>query len=357
MNKKFVVEYIEKSLGKGLLETLKKRNAVLAGGALTSIYTRQEVNDWDIYFETEEDYYEALLDVGDEFSWPHVLAVTEKAIMFQLHGEDGTIVQFIKGGWPEVEDIFNLFDFSINMAAYTFKDGKLHLHDSFLPSLASRSITFNAKTKYPIISALRVDKYKERGYDISRREFLKVMMAVNNLNLSSWKEFKEQVSGLYGEALEEQLPKDEEFSIDKALEFLDKLKPQVYKKGQNFEKDFGSFGELIYKEYIERMVDKTKPLKMYKIVGEDFMSVVTYSNRLNYAVGEVVNGGDKGIYCFMRKDDVIFKSPNRHLIELEYVGEKWDWDEVILEYGEDEWRVGGDWRVASAEKIEDWYEC
>ena len=49
---------------------------------------------------------------------------------------------------------------------------------TFLKHLARRSLVVNTNTAYPLISLLRCDKYKERGYNISTKEQMSLMFAV-----------------------------------------------------------------------------------------------------------------------------------------------------------------------------------
>lgn len=45
---------------------------------------------------------------------------------------------------------------------------------------------------------LRADKYRVRGYTISRRETMKLGIAVSGLKLESWEDAKAHLSGMYG---------------------------------------------------------------------------------------------------------------------------------------------------------------
>ena len=49
-------EYIlRKSIGEELVKLFTKHNCVLAGGAITSIFSGNRINDYDIYFHTKVD--------------------------------------------------------------------------------------------------------------------------------------------------------------------------------------------------------------------------------------------------------------------------------------------------------------
>ena len=46
---------LERYMGEELVDLCKASNAIIAGGAITSIFTDKEINDLDVYFRTFED--------------------------------------------------------------------------------------------------------------------------------------------------------------------------------------------------------------------------------------------------------------------------------------------------------------
>jgi len=109
------------------------------------------------------------------------------------------------------------------MAAFDFKTEEFVLHNDFLKHNVSRILRFNANTAYPIVSALRVDKYKKKGFNISKSEYLRIMLSILNLHIDNYQELKNQIGGMYGENYDNLLePKEnEEFNI---VNIIDKMK-------------------------------------------------------------------------------------------------------------------------------------
>lgn len=326
-------------------QILSDNNGILAGGALTSLYTRKEINDFDIYFRTKEDYLNALRDVKEEHDFVYVLAHTNKAIMFTTK-MGGEAIQFIHNEfYNHPTDIFNNFDFYINMAAYDFKSKELYLHDKFLTNIAARCLEFNPNTLYPIISALRVDKYKERGYIITKKEFIKIMLAINNLNIKSWEDFKDQISGLYGEKLDLNIDYKSEFSVDKALEIVEAVETDIYKKDYNIEEGKETDVEVIIEK--EKMNNLPEYPKFYKCVSKVLKSLYGGFNRsIEYKLGSVVNGGTNGIYVhsLSSEKELTYWGNERHIIELQPV-DKFDVHKHIISASNGEIQLGGDWKV------------
>lgn len=201
-----------------LTDTLKRYNCYVAGGTITSLFTNRDINDIDIYFRDEQSAIDFLYEVWKEGQW--VTALTKKAIMLK-YGELDIQLIFFKY-FNSAEEIFDTFDFTINMGAYDFKLDQFVLHDDFLKHNSQRILRFNSKTAFPIVSLLRVQKYQDRGYSISKSEFIRMILSSMNMKIESYEELKDQMGGMYGvnyDKLFEEL-KDGEFSLEKAIDII-----------------------------------------------------------------------------------------------------------------------------------------
>ncbi|EBS4516674.1 hypothetical protein DQT32_04600 [Salmonella enterica subsp. enterica serovar Braenderup] len=226
---------IYRNLGEDLVNLLKTTNAILAGGAITSIFSGNEINDYDIYFRSKEDLIvfvrnlycdednleeDQFVDIG-AYSFV-CTSQTERSITFGEPNNDKRKIQLIHFDYfDNATEIFDSYDFSINMGAYDFKHEEFVFSTDFLTDIAQRRLTFNAGTKYPIMSTLRVSKYVDRGYVISKKEMFKIGLAVADLNITSWEELEDQLSGFYGVDVSAMFDRRQEFSIEAAIEMLD----------------------------------------------------------------------------------------------------------------------------------------
>lgn len=180
-------------IGKNMVKTLKEYKCVVAGGCITSLFTRHEINDIDIYFKDNDSIIKALQELDDG---TYILSSTNKAILFK---EKETLFQYIHfRAFEDAGDIFNTFDFAVCMGAFDFETEEFIFHNDFFKDNSQRMLRFNPNTAFPIMSALRVEKYKNKGYEISKMEFIKIILTINNLNISTLEELKEQVGGMYG---------------------------------------------------------------------------------------------------------------------------------------------------------------
>src|SRR5690606_23250806 len=80
-------------LGDDMFDALSKSSAIIAGGAVLSAFTQQEVNDIDVYFRSKHDLVKAFIKVTKD--WDSVyLGHTDKSITLKDR-ESEAIVQFI----------------------------------------------------------------------------------------------------------------------------------------------------------------------------------------------------------------------------------------------------------------------
>lgn len=213
-----------------LLQALADTGAWIAGGAVTSVFTGKEINDLDLYFPSPEAAAKFTAWCwSKEYGYCDFFFASEKCLSFKHRGGVGSIFQIIYYKYFETaEDIFNDFDFTVNMGAYHPATKKFILHEDFLRHNCQKTLQVNPGTAYPLISVLRTQKYKEKGYKISKPQMLRLLLAVSQKNFSSWQELKEQLGGMYGQNIDNIFPEDKEFSLEVALECIDNLSPVAY---------------------------------------------------------------------------------------------------------------------------------
>ncbi|TPG68632.1 hypothetical protein EEL31_08935 [Brevibacillus laterosporus] len=214
MEFKFEQSKLYNYLGKELVGELKRRKAYIAGGTITSLFCNREINDLDVYFRNED----SMIDFLEEFwdgSSTYVVSLTKKAILL-LKGD--LHIQLIHDRMYESpEEIFKAFDFTVCMGCYDFETESFTLHEDFLKHNAQRQLSFNPETLYPVVSALRIQKYRDKGYEISKTEFLKVMLSCMKLEINSYDELKKHLGGMYGINLDKVFDETKEFSLEDAI--------------------------------------------------------------------------------------------------------------------------------------------
>jgi len=190
--------------------------AFVAGGALTSVFTAQPVNDADIYFKSRAAFEKAVFQSYEEGFW--CVDASKRAVTFSDNGSH--IYQLMHFDFfPTAEDIFKAFDYTINMAALDLDTNEFIFHDDFLKHCSQRFLRFNKGTRYPLASLARVLKYQQRGYTIGKGDILKIALACRGVRMESWDDLKDQIGGAYGNKVvleNEGAP----FSLDAAIDAL-----------------------------------------------------------------------------------------------------------------------------------------
>lgn len=204
---------------KDLLSFAKEKSIQLwvSGGAITCLATgrHDEIEDYDIYFKDKYACVE-MIRYMKELD-PHISFISDKSITYVF--KDSTKVQFIfYDFYNTAKDIFNHFDFNCCMGAYNSLTGGFEYDSLFWLHNGQRYLGINGDTRFPILTMLRLDKYKSRGYKTSRNEIIKLGLKISQLNIDSWDKFKEHIGNSYGFTLADLHDcEKEEFSIDKAI--------------------------------------------------------------------------------------------------------------------------------------------
>lgn len=188
----------------------------LAGGAINSVFTGRKIADYDFYFRDRASFEYAVAQAFEDSFW--CVHASDRSVTFS---DNGTLHQYMFFEFFESADaIFDAFDFTICMGAYDALVGDFHLHEKFLTDCAERKLRFHAGTRFPLISALRVLKYQERGYSIAREEMLQLALACAGTEMKSWDDLEGQIGGIYGDRIS--VVRDGEFTVAKAIEAISK---------------------------------------------------------------------------------------------------------------------------------------
>lgn len=176
-----------------VVKAAKANNVWLAGGALTSLFTDSKINDYDLYFRNKYDCANFIQGIGS----CAVLQLTKKSVTLSIGNFVLQCIWFKYFDSPE--DIFNSFDFTINMAAYDFSADEFVIDPRFFTDLAIRKLVINPGTAYPINTLLRVSKYENKGYTIDPVELLKLSVAISKKEIKTYGDLRVEMSGVYGE--------------------------------------------------------------------------------------------------------------------------------------------------------------
>lgn len=355
-------------LGTHLVNTLKKYNAIVAGGLITSLFCNREIKDVDIYFRDEKSLFEFIEDVyEDSNDW--INALTSKAILVRIDDKEVQMIHF--KFFKDANEIFNTFDFTVCMGAFDFATEEFVLHDEFLKHNSQRILKFNKDTAYPVVSLLRVHKYSEKGYRISKPEFLRIALKCMDLKIETVEDLKEHLGGMYGINLDKlvKLEENESFSIDL---FIDKIanlsfNEDYFKEPERVEfKDVDEIIAFVSKEpshithihkntYIIRSNGALKaiqnvPPKTIEHGGKEIVEGRKFYKFVRKSEGRYYSYWDKSFEYIIGKevapkyDDYLYFAEQQEIDQLGYEYEK---DSVLIEA----YIAYGDFHIKSDEKV------
>lgn len=282
-------------IGQPLWDLYKSHKVIVAGGAITSLFCNRDINDIDVYFRSEEMLVRILACFfGKEDYWfeeidpfsVHVHSLTQRSIMIGAKDNIQQLMWFKY--FNTASDIFNSFDFTVCMGAFDFETEEFIFHPEFMKHNSQRYLKFNTGTDFPIMSALRVDKYRQKGYEISKQEMLRVLFQCTQAPIDSWESAKEHIGGMYGYSMDKAFDEDKEFSIPELIEqlgTLDQRDVDLYSYQDPDHQGFYEICEKICQIPEDQSVEKFVPKKgkYYKCVRDNWKSKWScYRNSIDY---------------------------------------------------------------------------
>jgi hypothetical protein len=302
---------LEHLADKDLITLLREAKCIIAGGAITSLFSGREINDIDVYFHDYKSLnmvLQNLFNVAEDDdnclpfldTSPFTLIYTNHTKKSILFTKDKLNLQFIYFKFlPSSQAIFDTYDYTINMGAYDCGTEEFCLHPNFLKDIAQRRLNVNTNTSFPIMSLLRVDKYLKRGYQISKKEFVKLCLAANKLDFNTWEELYEAIGGMYGYTFDNLFDVAKPFSMDEAIQQLidleTDLKPVYEVKETNY-------FDLIIKINTNLGISPEPDNGSYykKVVRTSYPNIFTsyYHPTFTYTTNQISNGGQMGIWAY-----------------------------------------------------------
>lgn len=192
-------EYLlKKYLGEESIKGLRSCNAIIAGGAITALFTGQKIRDWDIYFRNAEDCNRAVTWFGINGKLANETDTSKSYHLGKQEKPYQLIVMADLFGDPKT--IFSYYDFTVCMAAYQFhEDGEdegFVFGDDFFKHIGQRRLVFSTGTMFPICSMLRVMKYIKKGFFITGMEILKIGLSIHSLKMETYADLRRQLQGI-----------------------------------------------------------------------------------------------------------------------------------------------------------------
>jgi hypothetical protein len=260
-----------------------KSNIIISGGALTSLFLDEEVNDYDIYFtdssiinnirnfyleiynrkqltENEQlwqwsdkfnclyrlkhENYKVLDEVELYNNWEKYTETTDALTSKFISEKEGEYIpicitpnaisltnkiQLITRFTGTPEKILSNFDFVHTNNYYKFDTNELVTNKKSLESILTKQLIYNG-SKYPICSLIRTRKFIQRGWNVSAAEYLKMAFQIKELDLYDLNILREQLIGVdakYFIKFLEELKKYNSFEEIDIFKLLDEIFEEV----------------------------------------------------------------------------------------------------------------------------------
>jgi hypothetical protein len=299
MDKKYYESKLLSYIGESFCQHLKNHRAIVAGGSIRSLFLGEEIKDLDTYFRSEEDLRAFIEDINLTDN-NHVKVVTSRSITFSPNQKEDsklTIQLVYFDYYASAEKIFEDYDFSVCMGAYDFFLGDFVFDKQFFEDNATKKISVNKGTKFPLISLFRVSKYKSKGYDFPQKQLLEFCKAINKFNYEDEEVVKDQTQGFYGIVEDQKWEPFEvgeiEYAISKRIEYFEYNGSKI----DCLTNKIISINE--YEKFKSKFVlSEFKPFKVYKYVKDSPDGIYSsyYRSSFKYEVGKEVSDGNRGIY-------------------------------------------------------------
>lgn len=232
------------------IKKVVEENVIITGGAIVSLLTGEEINDYDVYFKTKE----ACLKVAEYYvgKWnkthankPVTVLFCEEtgkiqcyvaskgiadekeevasAITYNFESTDEEVaadnqeadskekyrprfitsnaitlshkIQLVIRFYGEVEEIHKNYDFAHCTCAWSSWNNELFLPQKALECIINKELYYIG-SKYPLCSIIRTKKYLKRGYHINAGQYVKMCMQLNELDLNDVEVLKDQLTGV-----------------------------------------------------------------------------------------------------------------------------------------------------------------
>ena len=185
-----------------VLDVLVNNNAIIAGGALTSIILNERINDFDIWFSNENDYKQAIINMNvlymtkknqsndNVFEYiisSHSKYTTTNAITYTIDNKKYQFISPSRYTFGNVDTIINQFDFTCVMCGVDVKNKKLIHNDKFFSDAKSKKLIINKGLKSPASLLDRIVKYTKKGYRVSKesqRDALRILSKVTEQEIN-----------------------------------------------------------------------------------------------------------------------------------------------------------------------------
>lgn len=152
-------------------------------------YVGEIMSDLGEVVDAESDIAQEVLDATSDGEKYRPIFMSTNAITLSNR------VQLVLRFFGEPDVIHENYDFVHCTNYWTSKDSELVLRQPALEALLARELRY-VGSKYPVCSVIRIRKFVARGWTINAGQILKMMMQINQLDLTNPLVLEDQLTGV-----------------------------------------------------------------------------------------------------------------------------------------------------------------
>jgi hypothetical protein len=233
------------------------RDVFVTGGSIASLLSGEEINDFDLYFKTQEtalavakyyadNYLESHEDkvLVETYEFTGITGVKEERvrllkdknpmIVLDNHGEyeprcftptaiSLKDIQLVFRFYGTPEEVHRTYDFVHCTNVYEYAEDRLTLNADAMYSILSKTLIYHGSL-YPICSILRTRKFIARGWTINAPQMIKMIIQTQNVNLKDRDTLFDQlvsVDALYFQEFFSRISNNEDIDLTTIAEFME----------------------------------------------------------------------------------------------------------------------------------------
>jgi len=182
-----------------VMDEMASLGIILAGGAITSVFSNLNINDLDFYCKYSDSQSVNKVKAFFQGFCGNPSFESSNALTYKRRSTRSNHVyniQFITRFHGSPEQIMDWFDFTITQGSYDFFNNDFVLGDRFLQDIARRKLIFLGKSMFPICAMYRTKKYQAKGYTMPGSTVMHIALCIVRLKIETYKQLKEQLMGI-----------------------------------------------------------------------------------------------------------------------------------------------------------------
>lgn len=169
----------------------------VAGGCFKNIFNKQAVKDIDMFFESKEDFNDAVKyfkDLIKENPEEWRKSYENKNVWAIYSEKDKLIIELVRSVFGSPEKIISDFDFSVTKFAYYRNEDNIDVedymaqfevmyHEDYFEHLQMKRLVLDDEIPFPISTFNRSYKYNSYGYNLCKESKIKLITSLREIDV------------------------------------------------------------------------------------------------------------------------------------------------------------------------------